>query len=664
MRHATDCESARTTPDLGPGSRERGSALVIALLVVVILALLGLSFMLAGETESKIARNQRDVAQAGFVAEGGVRMVKKWFDAPAGSPRAHLVPNTGQMDRSLRWVDDDGDGTFVPYASAANAAYRVVYRQGTNDPFEKPYRGTPASTLLGNEDHPDVRISDATLAQQSFLNTLNSSLYPSFPDPAGNQTARIRQIDVYAPPILVIGGQRTRYGIATIKVIADIYQYMGTAQQTRVATRIVKAILNEAPYTNGFGGPLQSCTDIHLNGSTSEHWGPTTAVTVLDLPNNENSIATGMAYPVLNTMGKILLLDTNGDGTNDDQDSNGIADYYQWRDGPAVNDPWLTFQSEAGVSHGGNSFWTNAETPTNNFPVCTGTPCQPSPFYDSVANKIAVDNSFRDHSNVFKNVTHSLCPQYDYQFWKGVALGGGEGVYYFSSDGPGTGTYKLFGAGNSVDFRTAVDGKTGFFFFDSANNSVPKDDNSDGTFDHLADPIQLNGGGLTTGGFIYLNADLRTTGNGNVSAQRPLIAPAEPYYDANGNGKYDSDEWFIDLDYPSSGTGDYVKHDPHRVIDPAVRQDPAVDAAGGTCIASKGCWMYDINMYGVLYTNGAFDANGNWNFFGDTISKSGLSNTAAGNPGFFYDERLSKDQWPPFDLNLPRTVITAWQTDL
>src|SRR5262249_27007655 len=140
MRHAM-METPRTAGSAGAGPGERGSALVIALLVVVILALLGLSFMLAGETESKIARNQRDAAQAGFVAEGGVRMVKKWFDAPTGA-NAHLVPNTGQMDRTLRWVDDDGDGTYVPYASATDPTYRVMYREVTNDPFEKPYRGT------------------------------------------------------------------------------------------------------------------------------------------------------------------------------------------------------------------------------------------------------------------------------------------------------------------------------------------------------------------------------------------------------------------------------------------------------------------------------------------------------------------------------------------
>ncbi len=40
-----------------------------------------------------------------------------------------------------------------------------------------------------------------------------------------------------------------------------------------------------------------------------------------------------------------------------------------------------------------------------------------------------------DHSNIFKNVTMGLCPEYPYQFWKDVALSGSENVYYYQSDG-------------------------------------------------------------------------------------------------------------------------------------------------------------------------------------------------------------------------------------
>src|SRR4029078_13377680 len=77
-----------------PAARRRsesGSALVSALLVMVIMTLLGLAFVLAGQTESRIAINQRNGQEALHIAESGVRLVKKWFDAPAGTS-AYLVP--------------------------------------------------------------------------------------------------------------------------------------------------------------------------------------------------------------------------------------------------------------------------------------------------------------------------------------------------------------------------------------------------------------------------------------------------------------------------------------------------------------------------------------------------------------------------------------------
>ena len=663
MRHTMKGEAPHTAGYAGTRPGERGSALVIALLVVVILALLGLSFMLAGETESKIARNQRDAAQAGFVAEGGVRMVKKWFDAPTGA-NAHLVPTTAQMDRTLRWVDDDGDGTYVAYASATDPTYRVMYREGTNDPFEKPYRGTPALTLLGNEDHPDIRISDATSAQQTFLNNLNAGLYPSFPDPTGSQTARIRQIDVYGPPILTVGGQRTRYGIGTVKVIADIYQYMGTAQQTRIATRIVKAVLNEAPYLGGPGGPLQSCSNIDTNGDFAVHWGNTTSVTTLNLHANlDQKVTSGV--PSKPNSYSYILPDMNGDGTlqtstsastPDDQNHNGILDFNDWLASANVEDPWLRFMSEGNVLSGGNEIGP-ASSPTA-YPGCSTTDCQPVPFYNNQNGINHVGTGTDDHSNIFKNVSKSLCPTYDYAFWKNVALAGGENIYYYKPVGGGN--FRLLGQGPNVTFTQAVDGKTGLFFFDTTDSAAPHDAAGQPVppFVNLTPDVSLSGGGLTTGGFIYLNANFHTSGSGNTTTQRELIAPGEPFIDANANNRYDPDEWFIDITYPGSVGGGYVKNGAHRVVDGFVRQEPATDTG------TAGRWNADINVYGVFIISGTYDAQGNWIFFGTVVTRSGMTGGVSGTPDFYWDERLVKNQWPPISLNLPRTVITAWQTDL
>ena len=73
---------------------ERGSALVLAVLVMAILTLLGLSYLLMADTENKIAENERLSAQALYFAEGVTREVKRWFDRPPNSATgdANLVP--------------------------------------------------------------------------------------------------------------------------------------------------------------------------------------------------------------------------------------------------------------------------------------------------------------------------------------------------------------------------------------------------------------------------------------------------------------------------------------------------------------------------------------------------------------------------------------------
>ena len=72
------------------------------------------------------------------------------------------------------------------------------------------------------------------------------------------------------------------------------------------------------------------------------------------------------------------------------------------------------------------------------FPGCSGPNCQPAPFYNPSTNTLGTGAT--DHSNLFKNVQQDLCPKYDYDYWKGVALSGGKNVYYYRSDGVGSPT--------------------------------------------------------------------------------------------------------------------------------------------------------------------------------------------------------------------------------
>ena len=51
--------------------RDRGIALIVALLVMVIMTLLGVPFLLMGETENRIAENERLSMQALYAADAG-----------------------------------------------------------------------------------------------------------------------------------------------------------------------------------------------------------------------------------------------------------------------------------------------------------------------------------------------------------------------------------------------------------------------------------------------------------------------------------------------------------------------------------------------------------------------------------------------------------------
>src|SRR5262249_13972032 len=148
--------------------------------------------------------------------------------------------------------------------------------------------------LLGTEDHPDVSISlSGSIAEKNYLNTLNNTLFGAFPTPL--QQSKITDILVYGPPMLTIGGVRTRYGIATIKVTAKVFEQVGGTAERAIATRTVTAVLNQAPYPAS--GPIQSCNTLDARGNFSAHWGLVTSVGTMNLNSNlNNKIDSGIPW--------------------------------------------------------------------------------------------------------------------------------------------------------------------------------------------------------------------------------------------------------------------------------------------------------------------------------------------------------------------------------
>src|SRR6185503_3454934 len=315
---------------------EKGSALNIAVLVTVILALLGLSYLMMAQTESTIAENERNAATALYVAEAGARLAINWFNDPT-TATGYLVPTTGQIDRTQRVLDHDNNTATARVQAVAADATKPLYKDATVTPsaiFDRPYRSALGDTFLGVETGTDAGFPTAgpdVVVSSAHLTTINTALFPNFP--SATLRARISRIEFYAPPIVSIGGAATRMGIATVKVTAGVFIYPGTADERQVATRVVKAVVNELPMP-GPGGPLQSCANLVYNGNFQIHWGTGSAIGSADLGltagNATNKASTGMPYAM------------NDPGTYA-AGADSLATWAANHNNQNIDDPWFKF---------------------------------------------------------------------------------------------------------------------------------------------------------------------------------------------------------------------------------------------------------------------------------------------------------------------------------
>jgi hypothetical protein len=585
---------------------ERGSALILATLISVI------------------------ASMALYVAEAGARLTVAWFGDPSST--GFQVPTTGQLDRAKRLLDhDDNPGTPRVLAAAGDAA-KPLYKDSAltpSGPFDKPFRSALADTFYGVETGSDADPNFANagpdlIVTSAHLATINDALFPNFP--SADLRARIARIEVYAPPILNSGGADTRMGIATVRVVGGVFIYPGTADERQIATRVVKAVVNEIPVP-GPGGPLQSCAALGYNGEFSVHWGTSASVGNADLPSNLDSKSnTGLPYALHDPFTYI-----NG--------ANTLASWATAHDGNDIEDPWFKFVAGGTIDEATNG---NPQPWPHTYPGDTTS----------------------DHSNLFQNTLIS-CPTFDYSLWKWIAQSGNRKNYYYEHDS-GT-NFKLDGMGAAVSFRNATSGQAGVFFFDTTDGSPPNGLPYTDASSNLTPAVNLSGGAWGTQGFVFLNAkEFGTTGLGGVN--RTVIPPGEP---GDGSG-------FVNLDYPSTLTGTYTVRDGavnfETFQDPVTGEWHCTDAqqCDGAARIPAGSPVQDdygipfvasMAMDGVLYISGVFNIQGNANYFGSVIGQQGVIDSA-GSPNFFFDESLIKGNWPRKGMDVPRVIVTAWETDL
>ena len=623
-------------------NNERGSALIITILVMVVLTLLGISFLLMANTENQIAKNELHSAQALQAAESGVRMVKRWFDKPFSSLNVSNPTFGGEIELSMRLIDVDGDPATPPVLQDGGAYPQ--YKQGVDldgdgneDLFEKPYRGSAAHAFMGTEDGPDMRILEDDSAEAAdFLEQLSADLFGAYPD--DGLQARIRQIDIYGPPYIEIGGVWTRYGMATVKVIARIYQIVEDDDDLVLAERTVKAVINEMPYPGPYG-PLHSCNNLSWNGDFNVHWGTSSATGESTLSNNHASIP--VSWPRVTPPGQR-------------EDALWTADWANYMaavDGEEIEDPWFRYLSGGPLDPAPGGFLFTA-------PVAQQGDDQPWAFDWTFPNPVGDghwpnhDNNPDDgsHSNIFQNQALVTCPEFDYEMWKSIATSGGSDVHYLVWDNGIS--FKENGVGTSRTFQAFTDNQEGVFFFDTIDGVAPHDDDGNGTPDNLTPMISITGGIWGARGFIYLNA-LTFQTRGCAGRAAIFNAPGEPYSDSNANGTWDAGDPYINLAYPTT-LGDPFTID-------------TTDTYGGVVMRNDQGpnVLFNASMWGILVNSGHFEATGNALFYGSIVAKSGvgLLSPAAGTPELYWDESIVKD-WPPSSWDLPRVMITKWETDL
>ena len=286
----------------------RGSALLVSLMVIVGLSLLGLGFVAISETETAIAKNEQSVVQTQAVAEAGVKLVVEWFQDPVwglangGMPAnsAPVPPAASSPIKTIR-VSGTDTGVYKP-----DTSIRLL---------EKPYRPQFANRFYGDENSADLIINRTTAS--ATIDAINDILLG--PNAEDKRTGEITEIKIYAPPIvggnLVASGTPPnadgtpqkfwvagqRFGVATIKATAMMFRdrtLTGTAKTALsnvLATHSVRLVVGELPLPIP-GGPIQSNTSLSFGGNFTIHWGNQTSGGSLSSNRNPSSLPWANAY--------------------------------------------------------------------------------------------------------------------------------------------------------------------------------------------------------------------------------------------------------------------------------------------------------------------------------------------------------------------------------
>ncbi|HVR41957.1 MAG TPA: hypothetical protein VMS56_00815 [Thermoanaerobaculia bacterium] len=586
---------------LATPAAQRGSALLVSLMVMVGLSLLGLGFVAISETESAISTNERNYAQALNVAETGARSVVEMFQSADWASDLGILPPNSNTLKTERTV----------------ATYTGYYKTSPiSKLFDSPFKPSQNDRFFGDYDNADIIInaSKGTIATD-YLDDLNTMLF------GANSDTRITDLRVFAPPI--VGGTLTggfwvggdRFGVATVAATAEKRAVWPSGRP--LARRTVKIVIGETPLP-GATGPIQTEGAITSAGNFHVFWGKITSVENLKVARP----AVGMPwfdakehiwyeYGYDSTLPWTINTNYNMDDlvhapqtawdanpelrkyayeakTNGNSgateplvtdwpevvgqtfDHSGITwetvvgkqfpvtpaeaySRYEWLHemaGRTLEDPWFHARSRQELVYG------NANQATPNAP-------HPYKYNNPALNEQTL------YSNFFKYQTKTeptdyvevTFPAIDYEFWKEIAQSSepDSGIIYLRWNAATQRFVSVDNVSNTgVAWLNALNNDgydAGFYFFDTANGLNPQFGGG-GTLTpaisidaSVASPWQMQG-------FIYLNAQtFGSTGQGGIVPDDVYPMPGEPFRDV-GFREVDDATWqfvMVAGDYKISG---------------------------------------------------------------------------------------------------------------
>ncbi|HEX6100271.1 MAG TPA: PilX N-terminal domain-containing pilus assembly protein [Thermoanaerobaculia bacterium] len=277
-------------------ARQRGAALILTVVVIMVLTTLALTMATFTVTEERTAVTYRDSLQTRMLAEAGVRVVQEMFRTPNSR---NLVPLYGngatadgagwdywgadedeietQLNEIGIWRANRTGATPAKYAGNDNRFFQGSFKDTWEQVFGGTYSQTAANDrydLKFNCTDPSTGTKIANADTACWLDTKINALLLDGGSDYSLDNGRITDISFYAPPSA--GGDS--YGLATVRVTATKYDSDGTvASRETMEALIIDTTPRPAVLGNGDilfktkAGVMcgDGCEQIHANGNAT-----------------------------------------------------------------------------------------------------------------------------------------------------------------------------------------------------------------------------------------------------------------------------------------------------------------------------------------------------------------------------------------------------------